>query len=62
MAAIEQEARSAGRSLLVLDTEQGKAAEAMYERSGWIRVGEIPRFASSPDGHLHGTVIFYRNI
>jgi GNAT superfamily N-acetyltransferase len=31
MAAIEQEVRSAGRSLLVLDTEQGTAVEAKYD-------------------------------
>lgn len=62
MSAIEQEARAAGRSLLVLDTERGQIAEAMYECSGWIRVGEIPDFACSPDGHLHATVIFYRKI
>ena len=62
MSAIEQEARAAGRNLLVLDTEQGKTAQAMYECSGWNRVGEIPDFARSPDGHLHDTVIFYRKI
>lgn len=62
MSAIEQEARAAGRSLLVLDTERGQIAEGMYERAGWIRVGEIPDFACSPDGHLHATVIFYRKI
>lgn len=62
MSAIEQEAQTAGRSLLVLDTERGQIAEGMYERAGWIRVGEIPDFACSPDGHLHATVIFYRKI
>lgn len=62
MSRIEEEARTAGRSLLVLDTERGRTAEAMYERAGWIRVGEIPEFARSPDGHLHATVIFYRKI
>ncbi|MFZ5495876.1 MAG: GNAT family N-acetyltransferase [Verrucomicrobiota bacterium] len=62
MAAIEQEARGANRSLLYLDTEPGKPAEKMYERLGWIRVGEIPGFASSPDGCLHGTAFFYRQL
>lgn len=62
MTAIEQEARAARRSLLYLDTEPHKPAAAMYERMGWVRVGEIPGYACSPDGHLHGTVFFYRTI
>lgn len=62
MAAIEQEARTAGRSLLYLDTEPHKPAAAMYEQTGWIRAGEIPGYACSPDGHLHGAVFYYRTI
>lgn len=62
MAAIEQQARAAQRSLLYLDTEPHKPAAAMYEQTGWIRAGEIPGYACSPDGHLHGTVFFYRTI
>ncbi len=52
MSAIEQEARAVQRSLLYLDTEPHKPAAAMYERTGWIRAGEIPGYACSPDGHL----------
>lgn len=62
MTAIEHEARAAKRSLLYLDTEPHKPAAAMYEQTGWIRVGEIPGYACSPDGHLHGTAFFYRTI
>jgi acetyltransferase len=62
MAAAEQEALAQRRSLLYLDTEPHKPAAAMYEQTGWIRVGEIPGYACSPDGHLHGAVIFYRKI
>jgi acetyltransferase len=62
MAAIEQEARNARRSLLFLDTETHKPAEAMYRQLGWIPVGEIPEYALSPDGHLRGTMIFYKKI
>ena len=29
---------------------------------GWIRAGEIPEYAATPDGELHGTVIYYRKI
>jgi len=62
MSSIEEEARRARRSLLYLDTEPHKPAEAMYRTMGWILVGEIPDFAASPDGHLHGTVFFYKKL
>lgn len=62
MVAMEEEARSARRFLLYLDTEPHKPAAAMYEQMGWMRAGEIPEYACTPDGHLHATVIFYRKI
>ena len=62
MDSIEQEARSAKRSLLYLDTESHQPAEAMYRRLGWLLAGEIPDFAASPDGSLHGTMIFYKKL
>jgi hypothetical protein len=34
----------------------------MYAAMGWTRVGTIPAFAASPDGALHGTVVFYREL
>lgn len=62
MQSVENEASGAQRSLLYLDTEPHKPAAAMYEQTGWIRVGEIPGYACSPSGHLHGALIFYRKI
>ena len=62
VSAIEQEARLAHRSLLYLDTEPGKPALALYERAGWLRAGEIPDYARTPDGQLHSTVLLYRQI
>jgi len=62
MQAAEAYAAAQGRTLLVLDTEEGSAAETMYARSGWRRVGAIPDYAASPDGTLHGTVFFYKRI
>jgi acetyltransferase len=63
MTAIEQAAKEAGRSLLVLDTEKGSVAETLYARIGYERAGEIPRFASNFDGSdLITTVLFYRLI
>lgn len=61
MAAIEAEARAAGRTLLVLDTASPDA-ERVYERRGWQRVGVIPRFALWPDGGFVDTVIFYKDL
>jgi acetyltransferase len=62
MDAVEAEARKAGRSLLYLDTQSHQPAEAMYRVLGWLFAGEIPDFAASPDGRLHGTMIFYKKL
>jgi GNAT superfamily N-acetyltransferase len=61
LAAAERAAREAGRTLLVLDTASAEA-ERLYERSGWQRVGTVPRFALMPDGPECGTVIFYKDL
>jgi acetyltransferase len=60
LAALETHARSCRRSLLVLDTLAGSAAEAVYRHLGWNRVGEIPNFAASADGALHPTAYYYK--
>jgi acetyltransferase len=62
MESAEQEARRARRSLLYLDTEPDRPAHRMYEQTGWIRAGEIPDYARTPDGALHSTVLMYRRI
>jgi acetyltransferase len=62
MLAVEQAAREAGRTLLVLDTRRGDAAERLYERLGYTRVGVIPRYARSATGALDDTVYFYREL
>ena len=58
--ALEDAARAAERTLLVLDTRQGDVAEGLYARHGYIRAGAIPQYARSADGTLHTTVLFYR--
>jgi GNAT superfamily N-acetyltransferase len=60
MSAVESAAREAGRTLLVLDTQRGSAAEQLYVKYGYTRAGIIPQYARSPDGMLHDTVLFYR--
>jgi acetyltransferase len=62
MTAIEQAARQAGRPLLILDTRMGDAAEQLYMRMGYTRVGIIPRFALSSSGTLDATVLFCREL
>lgn len=58
----EHVGRDAGKSLLVLDTITGSDADRLYEREGWVRVGEVPDYAYMPDGQLRGTTFFYRRI
>lgn len=62
MERLEQEARAAGRTLLVLDTVTGEGAERLYERLGWTRVGVIPDYALYPDGSLCDTTVFYKRL
>lgn len=60
MDALEAAARSDGRTTLHLDTEAQSPAESVYQRLGWQRVGEIPRFAADTDGELHATALYYK--
>jgi GNAT superfamily N-acetyltransferase len=60
--AIEAAARDAGRDLLVLDTVTGGDAQRLYERLGWVRVGDIPRYALMPTGEPCGTTFYYRDL
>lgn len=61
LAAVEDEARRAGKTLLVLDTAS-KDAERVYARGGWQLVGEIPDYALWPDGGLCPTSIFFKRL
>jgi GNAT superfamily N-acetyltransferase len=61
MKAAEAAAIESGKTLLVLDTASD-AAERLYERSGWTRVGTIPGYALLPQGGLCDTVVFYRHL
>ena len=59
MRAAEATARDCGKTLLVLDTVTGGDAERLYERLGWVRVGDIPGYALMPRGGLvrdHGVL------
>jgi GNAT superfamily N-acetyltransferase len=60
LAAVEEEARREGRSLLILDTREGDPAELLYQACGYTFAGRIPKYACSADGSLHTAVIYYR--
>jgi ribosomal protein S18 acetylase RimI-like enzyme len=62
MRAAEATARECGKTLLVLDAVTDGDAARLYERLGWIRVGEIPDYALMPCGGLCGTTVYYRNL
>lgn len=59
--AAENAARESGRKVLVLDTAND-AAERLYERGGWQRVGTIPDYALMPDGALCPTTVYYKRL
>lgn len=62
MQAAEAEARRRGKTLLVLDAVTGGDAARLYERLGWIRVGDIPDYALFPQGGFCGTTVYYRKL
>ena len=41
---------------------ESNPARPLYERLGWIRVGDIPNFALMPNGKPCSTTYFYRNL
>ncbi len=62
MATLEQAAREAGLTLLVLDTEAQSPAEHFYQAQGFQRTGEIPFFAASPQGELRATALYWKRL
>jgi GNAT superfamily N-acetyltransferase len=55
-------ARELGKTLLVLDTVSGSDASRVYERAGWVRVGEIPNYALWPQGGLCATTYYFKEL
>jgi GNAT superfamily N-acetyltransferase len=62
IAAAEEAAHGAGRTLLVLDTVTGSDADRLYTRLGWTRVGDVPDYALWPDGRPCSTTFFYKRV
>lgn len=62
MAEVEDAAREEGKHVLVLDTVTGGAAERLYERAGWQRVGSVPKYALMPNGEFCGTTFYCKQL
>jgi GNAT superfamily N-acetyltransferase len=62
LGAAEQAARECGKTLLVLDAVTDGDAARLYERLGWVRVGDIPEYALFPEGGYCSTTVFYRRL
>ena len=59
MSAVFALARAAGLSLLLLDVRTGDPAEALYRSLGFVKFGEVPRYAGSPEGGLAASSFYY---
>jgi acetyltransferase len=62
MARLECAAVAQGRSLLVLQTQSGSQAEAVYAHLGWQRAGEIPEYGACAEGQLQGAAFYYKRL
>jgi len=60
MMAAEALARREGRTLLVLDTRTGDAAEDLYASLGFRKTGVIPDYVRSETGALDSTTVMYK--
>ncbi|KAI1409644.1 acyl-CoA N-acyltransferase [Hypoxylon sp. FL1857] len=59
---LETEALKKGKTLLMIDTEVGSAAEKVYPKLGYKEIGRIPKYAISPIGDLKEEVFFYKHL
>jgi GNAT superfamily N-acetyltransferase len=62
MDAVESYARINRLRLLVLDTLSESDAASIYRHLGWTYAGSIPEYAATPDGTLHATSYFYKQL
>ncbi len=62
MRAAEATAVDCGKTLLVLDAVRGGDAARLYERLGWVKVGDVPNFALYPEGGYCSTTYYYRDL
>ncbi len=57
---LEMEAKMAGKSLLILDTETDSVADSLYQRLEWVKLGTMPQHSAAPSGELKPTTFYYK--
>lgn len=62
MAALETQARDAGKRLLFLDTREGDPSNSLYAACGYQEGGRIPNWARDSAGTLSATVFWYKEV
>ena len=62
MEQLEREARAEGKTLLILDTVAERAADRLYDRLGWTKLGTVPDYARDPDGSFCDATFFYKQL
>jgi ribosomal protein S18 acetylase RimI-like enzyme len=60
MMTLEDEARTAGKTLLVLDTREGDPSNDLYRALGYREAGRIPGWARDAAGTPSATVFWYK--
>ena len=60
MMALEEEARAARKTLLVLDTREGDPSNDPYRALGYREAGRVPGWARDAAGTLSTTVFWYK--
>jgi len=60
--AIEDQAKQIGKHILVLDTVTGSPGFYLYQKLGYVKVGDIPEYALFPDGEYCSTTYFYKKL
>jgi GNAT superfamily N-acetyltransferase len=60
MMGVEAEARTTGKTLLVLDTREGDPSNDLYAALGYREAGRIPGWARDASGALSTTVFWYK--
>jgi len=58
--ALEDEARAASKTLLVLDTREGDPSNDLYRALGYREAGRIPGWTREASGRLSTTVFWYK--
>lgn len=62
MQAVEAEARTLGKRLILLDTNTGSPAQRLYESLGWEVCGVMPDYAEQADGSLGATTWMFKKL